>query len=357
MGYLVVGAVGIIICVLVGYFAYQKARKKYSVVNLTEVNTMLSEILEVNFRNKSLSSAAQSILIVLKRFYNIDYVTIFLHHEAKDVLEVIASNVDNRYLTTLEDFANESYRSIGQVVAKVITSDDGPVGYDSSAERGISFCNFTPLAYEGKLIGAIMLENNHANSVVRSDLYSKVFTSTALVLQSVLQTENLIKMTSTDQLTGVYNRRFIDMTLGEQLSIHRSLGLSFTVALFDIDYFKKFNDTYGHAFGDLVLKEVAKFMHSRIGGDAWIARYGGEEFVLFFGRSNQSEVFNIVDSLREGLSALKISDGSTTASVTASFGIASFPHVNTSVNDIIEKADKALYASKRAGRNTVTVLK
>jgi diguanylate cyclase (GGDEF)-like protein len=351
------GAVSVVLCVVVGFVVHRKTRKKYDVVNFTEVNTMLSEILEANFRNNSLSSAAQSILIVLKRFYNIDYVTIFLHHDSKDVLEVIASNVDNRYLKTLEGFANESYRSIGQVVAKVLTSDDGPVGYESSADRGISFCTFTPLAYEGKLIGAIMLENSHANAVVRSDLYAKVFTNTALVLQSVLHTENLIKMTSTDQLTGVYNRRFIDMTLGEQLSIHRNLGLSFSVALFDIDHFKKFNDTYGHAFGDLVLKEVAKFMNNKLGGNAWIARYGGEEFVLFFGRSVQSEVLDVVESLREGLSKLQLTDGETTTSVTASFGVATFPQVDSSVNDIIGKADTALYQSKRAGRNTVTVFK
>jgi two-component system cell cycle response regulator len=337
---------------------YLHTKKKYSVVNLTEINAMLSDILEANFKNSSLSNAAQSILIVLKRFYNIDYVTILIHQDGTNTLEVISSNAGNTHLDALERYSNEAYRGIGAVSAKVLQCDEGTLPYDSADERGVSFSNFTPLTYQGKTIGAILLENKTvatmSNESNRAQLYDKVFKSTALVLQSVLYTENLIKMTSTDQLTGVYNRRFIDMTLGEQLAIHRNLGLSFSVALLDIDFFKKFNDTYGHAYGDLVLKEVAKFIKQSLGENSWIARYGGEEFVIFFGRSNATEVYQKVESIRQGLENLKLSDGTTETSVTASFGVATFPKLDGSVNDLIEKADALLYESKRAGRNKVS---
>lgn len=336
-------------------------KRKYSIVNLNEINSLLSEILETNFRNNSLSNAAQSILIVLKRFYNMDYATILIYKEDTNYLDVIASNSNNTFLKSIERYCNETFNSLGRSSARVLTSESGVLDYDSAKQREVCFSNFTMLKHQGKIIGAILLENKNAEPFsddnTRYQLYDKVFKSTALVLQSVLYTENLISMTSTDQLTGVYNRRFIDMTLGEQLNIHQNLGLSFSVALFDIDHFKKFNDTYGHAFGDLVLKEVAAFMKMHLGENSWIARYGGEEFVLFFGRSDPKQVRLKVESLREGLSQLQLTDGNTVTSVTASFGISTFPSNGTIVNDLIERADTALYESKKSGRNRVTVFK
>lgn len=338
---------------------YVVTKKKYQVVNLTEINSLLSEILQTNFKNSSLSNAAQSILIVLKRFYSIDYVTILIYHEEHGKLDIIASNTGSEFLRSISAYCNTTFKGLGTKSAKVLTSKGGTLAYDSAEERGICFSSFTPLVYKGKVIGAILLENKNndalSDSSNRLGLYDKVFNSTALVLQNVIYTENLISMTSTDQLTGVYNRRYIDMTLGEQLNIHRNLGMSFSVAIFDIDKFKVFNDTYGHPFGDIVLKEVAKFMKNSLGENCWVARYGGEEFVLFFGRSEQLDVYQKVEELREGLSRLPLTDGVTTTNVTASFGIATFPNVDGSVSDIIKRADDGLYTSKKNGRNRVTI--
>lgn len=355
MGYVILSSVFIALLVV----QRVALKRKSGVIDLDEVNLLLKEILETNFRNNSLSNAAESILLVLKRFYSIDYVTIFIKHEKSDRLDIIASNIASEQLKYVDKYANNTFKKMGSTSAKVLTSSDGFVNYASAPERGITFSNFTPLVYDGVTIGAILLENKNneplADMNARMHLYDKIFKETSLVLQNVIYTENLISLTSTDQLTGVYNRRYIDMTLGEQLSIHRNLGMSFSVALFDIDHFKKFNDTYGHPFGDLVLKEVANFMKDRMGENCWVARYGGEEFVLFFGRSNPEEVYTTVDNLRQGLSELQISDEEQTVSITASFGIATFPSVNGSVSAIVRAADDALYDSKKNGRNRVTI--
>lgn len=359
--WLLLSVIGFLVCfVSFTIIVYIRTKERFNRIQLNEVNSMLSEILEVNFKNNSLSNASQSILIVLKRFYGIDFVSILLYNEKSETFEVIASNAGNKFLKGIESYCTEAYKNLGRSSAKVLASEGGTLHYETAEERGVCFSNFTPLSYKGKLIGAILLENRSTDIMAeeknRHELYNRVFNSTALVLQNVLYTENLIKMTSTDQLTGVYNRRFIDMTLAEQLSIHRNLGLSFTIALFDIDFFKKFNDTYGHAYGDLVLIEVAKFIKDNINDEnSWIARYGGEEFVIFFGRSNPDEVVRKVEELRQGLENLKLTDGKTETSVTASFGVCSFPKHNGSVSDLIQIADAALYESKRAGRNRVTV--
>lgn len=338
-------------------------RKQYDASNsdLTEINYLLNEILEINFRNDSLSSAAQSILIVLNKFYKMDYVTIFLHNEVSQHLSVIASNAGNEHLDSLDRYCNGLYSKMNGVASKVQASELNQLTYPSARIRGIHFSNFTLLMFDKKIIGAILLENKQAssyiNDTIRQDLYEKVISKTSLVLKNVLHTENLINMTSTDQLTNVHNRRFIDMTLPEQLNIHRNLDLGFSVAMLDIDKFKSFNDTYGHQYGDLVLKEVAKFMNNYMKEreNHWVARYGGEEFVLFFGRSNPQEVELALEHLRQGIQDMILSDGQTETSVTASFGVCHYPQIITNATGLIQKADKALYYSKEHGRNRVTV--
>ena len=356
----ILAAVGFLACYIFSLLCLRaRMIQNFSKVQLNEINAMLSEILEVNFKSNSLANASQSILIVLKRFYGIDFISILLYNEKSDHFEIIASNVSSQHLKAIESYCTETYKTLGRSSAKVRTAEGGTLTYPSADERGVCFSYFTPLRYNQKLIGAILLENKSTNVMIqkkdRYDLYEKVFNSTALVLENVLYTENLIRLTSTDQLTGVYNRRFIDMTLAEQLSIHRNLGLSFSIAMFDIDHFKKFNDTYGHAFGDLVLTEVSNYVKRNLDENSWIARYGGEEFLIFFGRSQPEEVYQKVDELRQGLEKLELTDGKTTVSVTASFGVCSFPKHDGSVNDLIQIADNALYRSKHTGRNKVTI--
>jgi len=118
--------------------------------------------------------------------------------------------------------------------------------------------------------------------------------------------------------------------------------------------FSLHNDTYGHAFGDLVLKCMCAYIKENLGPNAWIGRYGGEEFVLFFGRSDVYDVEEKVNELRIGISNLKLSDGTQEATVTASFGISFFPDRGETIKQLMEKADTALYVSKGNGRNTVT---
>lgn len=358
--YVIFIAIYIISIIFVYWFVKRKFEKDFQ---LSEGNALLSEILEINFKNESLSNVALSIITVLKSFYKMDYITILLYNNKTGKMQIIASNSNNKYLQSIEEYCNYVLQNIDKnSSAKVLQSHGDTLEYDSASERQIHFSYFTLLKFDNQIVGGLLLENVDTHDMLKNEsrmqLYNKVFTTTALVLKNVLNIEKLVAMTSTDQLTDVYNRRFIDLTLAEQLKIHKRLGLSMSIAIFDIDYFKKFNDTYGHKFGDIVLQEVAKYMKEKMNGEnEWVARYGGEEFILFFGRSNESEVFEKVDALRQGLTELQLSDGKITTNVTASFGIASFPKFNLSVEGLIAKADKALYESKENGRNRVTIAK
>lgn len=352
MGYILITAV-YLVTLIVGYIFL---RRKYKKVDMNELNAMLTCILEESLKNKSLSKASQSIAFILQRYYKIDYVTIFIR-DSHDWLSVIASNVGSGFLKSLELYCNSLIKKASNWDSKISASEGGSLVYNSASDRGICFSNFTPLVIKDKLIGGVLLEHRNASEMLdaRFDLYTKLFNSTALVLQNLIYTEELVSAVSTDQLTGVYNRRFIDVTLVEQIEQHSSLGLQFNIALLDIDHFKKFNDTYGHQFGDLVLQEVSNYIKSQLGENSWISRYGGEEFLIFIGRSNTSNVYKKIDSIREGISKLALTDGKQTASVTASFGVSCYPMHGKTAEELIANADTALYQSKENGRNKVTV--
>ncbi|MNL90992.1 Response regulator PleD [compost metagenome] len=320
-----------------------------------EMNNLIARILEVNYKNNSLTKASKEVSLLLQQYYKLDYITILLYNSS--VLNVVASNSSKAYISSIEKICNAQLKTLGNVSGKVKMVDEGYLDYASAKERQIQFSAFIPLKIHNNIIGGVFLEHtNHeyANNI-RKDLYDKIFNNTALVLQNVIYTENLISKISTDQLTGVFNRRFIDITLVEQINLHKELGKSFAVALLDIDFFKKFNDTYGHQFGDIVLQQVSKYIKEKLGANSWIARYGGEEFVIFFGKQGINTAFKQLEAIRLGISSLMLTDGTQTAGVTASFGLASYPTMGNSAKQLIENADKALYKSKETGRNKVTI--
>lgn len=325
-------------------------------ISENEYNRMLSGVLEEGFKNNSLSGVSQNILDILKGYYNVDYVSILVMK--KGVLDIVASNIPTDIMDSLESFCNVLLKDSRDYSAKVFSSKFGVVSYEAAKGRGICFGAFMPLTVGGNVIGMAVLESKSsdvfADSKHRVELYDKVFSISAKVLNSVISTEKLVAMVSTDQLTGIYNRRFIDVALDEQIKQHKNIGAPFCVVLLDIDFFKNVNDTYGHAFGDVVLQEVAKYFKDNIPNNAWVARYGGEEFMLFFARETTAGIKRKLNSLREGLGDLKIKDGDKVVNVTASFGGAGFPSTAGSVKLLIEAADFALYASKRGGRNRIT---
>ncbi len=341
---------------LVGVFLLAKRRYKVR-FDVTEVNHMLTSILEENFKNSSLSRASQNLVGILRSFYKIDYVTILILKSR--TVHIVSSNVQSKYLSELEKHCNTLVGKTGQFAAKVTNSIGGTISSPTAKERGLQFSAFIPLTIGNKTVGAVLLEHRNFSDLegdkLRFELYNKVFAGTALVLQGVLYTEGLISMVSTDQLTGVYNRRFIDVSLAESISLHTNLAKVFTIVLLDIDFFKKVNDTYGHPFGDVVLRQMAGYLKSNLRDTDWVARYGGEEFMLFFGRSTVQEVSAVIKRLHTGIQNLNIVDGDVSVKITASFGVSSFPKDGGTITEIIASADKALYQSKSAGRNRITL--
>ncbi|MBF9014971.1 MULTISPECIES: GGDEF domain-containing protein [unclassified Oceanispirochaeta] len=184
----------------------------------------------------------------------------------------------------------------------------------------------------------------------------KIVLTVQNVTESVYLEQNLKIMTRQDGLTGLYNRRYLDIRLDEELKRFQRSRRVFSLLMLDIDNFKLVNDKFGHPFGDHVLKNLGSVCSGIIRGSDIAARFGGEEFAvvlldtpvdgaMIFAERIRREIEKMVVTNEEGVSL----------SVTVSLGAATVSDDILSAVSLIENADKALYASKKNGKNCVTV--
>ncbi len=164
------------------------------------------------------------------------------------------------------------------------------------------------------------------------------------------------KASLTDSLTGLYNRRFLHQRLEEEISRSRRHGSPLACVMLDIDHFKSINDTHGHATGDDVLRIIATIMRDHIRRSDIAVRFGGEEFVLVLFSNTTEGARHVAERIRADVEAHNFAQDGATLRVTVSVGISSFPDDNVpSADELMRRADAALYQAKEAGRNMVCV--
>jgi diguanylate cyclase (GGDEF)-like protein len=160
-------------------------------------------------------------------------------------------------------------------------------------------------------------------------------------------------LAATDDLTGTLNRRRIGQIGQQAFDAFRSLGQPLAVALLDLDYFKAINDRHGHAIGDAVLRAVADTLARHLRATDRLGRYGGEEFVVILPRADEREAAAVVDRLRAAVEALRLDQHGVYAQLTLSAGVALANAADRSFDDLLDRADAALYRAKDSGRNRV----
>ncbi len=163
--------------------------------------------------------------------------------------------------------------------------------------------------------------------------------------------EQLLKMATTDQLTGLCNRYKINETLSNEKNRNSRFGTYFSIILIDIDDFKMINDNYGHLTGDSMLVEFAKILSSNSRVTDIVGRWGGEEFIIILPQTKKHDAAIVAENLKEKISSCSFS---TVGKQSASFGIAECTS-NEDIKSIIKKADNALYEAKRTGKNRVCI--
>jgi diguanylate cyclase (GGDEF)-like protein len=191
-----------------------------------------------------------------------------------------------------------------------------------------------------------------------SDQISRVIllaTATTLNVAIVRGLQRQRLLSSSDPLTGLFNRRFFDDYLANEIRRAERYQTPFTVAMLDVDHFKRFNDTYGHAVGDMALRTVARVLQETVRRSDLVARYGGEELVALFRETEAEPAVERVEAIRHAVAAapLVANGPGLPARVTVSAGVASWPADGLSPQELLVAADLRLFKAKAHGRNRV----
>jgi diguanylate cyclase (GGDEF)-like protein len=183
-------------------------------------------------------------------------------------------------------------------------------------------------------------------------------TSLFLIVQDVTELaaseQRLIELNAKDALTGIYNRRYLEVHLKDECERHLRYGRQMSLIMFDIDFFKKVNDNYGHQCGDLVLKTIATVIYQLARRTDCFFRYGGEEFCCILPETSAVEAVNQAERFRCNIEDLVMTYKEVKVRVTISLGITEL-RVGDEPDQLLKRADDALYEAKKAGRNRVVL--
>ena len=174
---------------------------------------------------------------------------------------------------------------------------------------------------------------------------------------ALLKSEALLREQSTrDHLTGLYNRRYMEETLERELLRASRKHLSLGIIMLDVDDFKRINDTFGHAAGDAILRELGSLLREHVRGEDIPSRYGGDEFIIVLPDASREVTQKRAELLRDNAHHFPILfEGQSLAAITISLGVAVFPVNGSTCAAILKAADGALYRAKREGRGRVVV--
>ena len=167
--------------------------------------------------------------------------------------------------------------------------------------------------------------------------------------------EKLHQQATTDPLTKIYNRRYFFAIAQQELERSQRYNHPLSIIIFDIDYFKKVNDAHGHAVGDDVLCKLTSDCLDNLRENDIFARYGGEEFVILLPETNEKQAKQMAERIRKGCAETPLDIGVATVNITISLGVSSLNGKEVALDQLLLRADKALYQAKEGGRNRVSV--
>lgn len=244
----------------------------------------------------------------------------------------------------------------------------GPIKIPPLSKQHYRSLNHSPVLKTGKIVTRAMINGNDVIGYVsvqyESDepeldlegLQFQLVEQIAVALTNLQTRNKLLHQAIRDPLTNLYNRRFLLETFEQTMNRAERHNTYLSVLMIDIDYFKRFNDKYGHDAGDQVLIGIAKLFTDNVRMEDIICRYGGEEFCIVCPDTNLPDAFSLAEKLREKAADLSFDEiGVVHEKATFSIGISVFPIHGMSICSLLEKADKALYKAKQKGRNKVIV--
>ena len=301
------------------------------------------------------------------------YVEKGIHNYFTDLSIIATGNVgQQRKIEVLQDLVTEKLNELHELIE--LQKDKGPEAAKTSMFTGIG----KPLMDEIQILVLGMDEDEKALLDERSknmalrikmDATIKTILLTIIILTAILIIPRMknwisalkmdeskqLNLANTDELTDISNRRSFFQLLDREVFQAKISGKAFSVAMFDIDHFKNINDHYGHMAGDMILKQMGKILKENVYPLDVVARYGGDEFILLMPNTNSEKVKQAIERLRKVIDQWQWRIvGDKTISITISTGVISTDSYNlTDSEELVEKADEALYMAKEKGRNCI----
>lgn len=334
---------------------------------LEETNRKLTDSIAEFYTLQQISQAISSILDIreLLKYLNdiiigvmgVSNSTILLFDEKTRRFKVQVTNIINSgELAILTDNINcRALQDALEYGNPILENYIAPQRYAFTAGRDINSLICIPLNTKSKKYGLVLVEHKYTNAFDEDNvrLLGIIAQQVGIAMENAELYQKMQELASRDGLTEVYNRQYFKERLETEFNAAFKENYPLSLAIYDIDHFKKFNDTFGHLFGDKVLKSIAEAISGSLRKTDVIARFGGEEFVILFPRTNLEEAREKAEALRKMIAQLPIKDDLVTATVTVSFGVSSYNECALSQKDLLRTADDALYEAKAAGRNCV----
>ena len=184
-----------------------------------------------------------------------------------------------------------------------------------------------------------------------STLTRMIYKVASSALNNIEMYEKVEELSNIDGLTGLYNRRYFQLTIDRMVGESSRTGTPLSIIMLDIDHFKKVNDSYGHKAGDDVIRFLSRTIKNNIRKVDIAARYGGEEFVVLLHNTNVEGAARLAEKIRILVQDASINADGSQLNITSSFGVSSYPSISLSAGQLVKDADTALYYSKENGRN------
>ncbi len=278
-------------------------------------------------------------LAIFKNLYDIIRVV--------DPLSKKTINLENDMEVVLEgscfDFWKRGILCDNCISIRAFLNNDTFVKVEKNEEKTF-LITASPINIDGKIYIVEILKDITVNSLLPVNRENNTSLKTLINEMS----EKIIK----DDLTGIYNRRYIDERLPVDINKSMIDGYPLSIIMADIDRFKKINDKYGHIIGDKVLKDFAQLVSRSVRKDTdWVGRYGGEEFLIVLNNTDAGTAYNVVEKIRKHIDETVFIYENLKIHITSSFGVYSLHDENLYVDELISKADKNLYKAKTGGRN------
>ena len=301
----------------------------------------------------NLEEAQIIIADLLKPLFEHSTGAIYLVDDSKNVFRAIA--------TWGEDLSHTSFEpkecwAIRRGNMHICDSDTVNLFCTHVDKKELTPCLCLPMIARGETIGMLHLSFSKQNAIAKpiQDLAETVAQNLALSFANLKLQQKLRYQSLRDPLTGLYNRRYLQESLEKELDRACRQQQPVSIMMLDVDRFKRFNDVYGHAAGDLVLSQVGAYILSVIRQYDIACRYGGEELIIVMPNANLENAMHGAERIRIGIENLKLKhEQKWLNSISISIGVACFNSDNNDAESLIEAADKALYLAKKSGRNCV----